>query len=1173
MTTRPRSIYVPSYYKAVRFDSRPVFSSRQGNDSELVNSNIDSTSSFKYDPVDAPLKSTQQLNVDWSKFENHCFFSSAEVKVNEAFNNIINGYPFDGSKKEVEDFLEKLTGFERYVYDRFPRWSGALQFSGTQVNEDPSNGYNPHLGTWIGVKDKSGVLYPSIAKNSQGEVVINPQDPRSSFTIEALVRPAKYANDTQVVFQKSTVPSMGLTFYLEPTISNDKVVGVFTVTSGAYRNSVSGTLTKGVYNHVCMSLNKKDFREDCLQFFVNESLTQTSKNFINFQKLDIDNADFLIGSGSSFYDGPTLINPAQTYSGSIDELRLFHDVRDIATQVLYSTRGLYATPSLKLYYRFNEPSGTFSSSPTTSAIILDSSGNSLHAYINNFNEALHLNAGVDPQNILINESEDFKVVLFPSHPDVQSFNLQLLTSALNYDKANPNNIIKLIPQHYLLEGAAQDGFSSPEGSGGAPYGGDGIPGQGVKGSVQIILTFLYVWAKFFDEIKVYIDSYKNLRTVTYENYDTVPDNFLEDILKDYGLHLPKFFTHTTTEQFVEGAYVDGFDNIGSPLKKIQSLLLRRTMVNLKDILKSKGTQHSIKSFLRTIGIDPDVNMRVREYGGPTTKQLTTIRETRREPFAFIDMQPNALIITTPLSSSRVEPGFPDPNGTFVYSVAPSVRVGTTSPSDGLFTSGSWNVEAVYKIPQQKLSTIADQHGRQSLLRIFNTGSAAGFDPALIVNVIATPATKYPQVPAKVQAFLRPGIDASAPLLTLTVPLSGSGIFDGDTWNVALGRARNDSFGSEVSSSYYLRIAKTDDGSIIEEYTTQQYFDEIAGTTPTNVFQSYGASYNASGSYIAIGGGQSIPVSIAYKHLNDTLNVDDIARVTDYAGWVSHLKFWSKDMSIQEWKEHVRNPSSWGVADPKKNYNFVKNVSGSFEKLRLDTLTKQPQRIADSLGNIEFLDFTQTRMAVSGTGFTSGTEVVVGDIFSYSHLATKFDEVSTDDKIRVRSFSEKTNLDENPWAVPVPSYSSELMFLSEEPQDDLRLSIEFSLVDSLDKDIVNMFASYDVMNDALGRPELMFSPDYPDLEILQDVYFNRFSDKMDFRKFMEFYRWFDGTISTFIDQLIPSKTRFKGANFVVESHMLERHKNIYRHDGNYVGMKQTIDDSLLLQQIVGSFRKY
>ena len=120
----------------------------------------------------------------------------------------------------------------------------------------------------------------------------------------------------------------------------------------------------------------------------------------------------------------------------------------------------------------------------------------------------------------------------------------------------------------------------------------------------------------------------------------------------------------------------------------------------------------------------------------------------------------------------------------------------------------------------------------------------------------------------------------------------------------------------------------------------------------------------------------------------------------------------------------------------------------------------------------------------------------------------------------------------------------------------------------------MFSTFDELENAIGDPNLIFSSDYPRLETLRDVYFNRLSEKMNFRNFLEFYRWFDVSISSFMDQIIPSKTRFKGSNFVIESHMLERHKTEYRHHENYMGENQiVIDSQIFLQQIVGTIKKY
>ena len=119
--------------------------------SEMSDTNIESTSSFKYSPPGSPMKSTQQLNIDWDLFENHTFFNSAVSKVNVAFDRIINEFPFDGSRKDVEIFLDSLTGYENYILQRFPKNVGYLNFSGSH---DDHGGH----GTYIKVRDQAYFL-------------------------------------------------------------------------------------------------------------------------------------------------------------------------------------------------------------------------------------------------------------------------------------------------------------------------------------------------------------------------------------------------------------------------------------------------------------------------------------------------------------------------------------------------------------------------------------------------------------------------------------------------------------------------------------------------------------------------------------------------------------------------------------------------------------------------------------------------------------------------------------------------------------------------------------------------------------------------------------------------------------------------------------------------------
>lgn len=1146
--------YIPSKLKSLEKRNKNV--SGSFSDFNLSDSNIGGNGSYRYDPIGSPLKSTQQLNVDWSAFENHTFFSSAEVKVNESFNKIINGYPFDGTRKEVEVFLDSLTGFEKWIWDLFPRNNGALKL------------YN---NAYITVKDKSGNLYPDLSKNSKGETVINPQDSSTSFSLEFLINIPTGSNNTQVIFQKISSIEDGFTLFLEESLI-DTVQCVYTVCSGSFRNFVDCSLEKGKWNHICAIHNKDSERGDLLQLYVNEQLIKESDP-VKLGKLNTDNSPLLIGSGSSFYKDKIIVEPSSTFNGLIDELRIFHSVRSLKDQILFSSRGLYSTPDLKLYYRFNEPSGSFSlNGPSSSidSIVLDSSGNSLHANITGFLPDMRVNQTENSQNPLKNEKKEFTIVLFPAHFTVLSLNADLLDKAKDYDRNNPNNIIRLIPPHYLLEGAAQDGFASPEGNIGESYSGEGIPGNGKLGSVQIILTFLYIWSKYFDELKMYLDSFGTLKNISYtKEENTIPDNFLEDRIKEFGYYLPKIFTNSDFDSFLHGDSLDPQEEDTIPLREIQSEIMRRVLINLPKISRSKGTQHSIKSFLRSVGIDPNNTLKIREYGGPTTKQLGSSRENRTETFALLDFSTSSYVFTPFLSSSRTEPGFPETKGEFVFK--DNICVGTDRPSDGLLTSGSWHIEAIFKIPPQKINLISDYYGNQSLLKIVGTGSIST-ENILYGNLIATQGVSHPFKLPTVKLFLRPGIDILSPTLELSLPLNGEGIFDGETWNISFGCERNDAIGSIVSSSYYLRAGKMEEGEITKLYSTSSYFYETP-LNEVNVFRELSSTHNASGSFISLGPNQEIEQGASSYHLGDYLHVDYLSRTTDYVGWCGNLKFYSTSLSLDEWKEHVRNPLSAGVRNPFKNYNYVNSISGSFGKLRLDTLKKQPERYSDSFGNIEFLDFSLNLGNCFGTGFLPSTNILVGDVLNYSMISPQFDEVACDDKIRLRSFQDINLVEENPWSVIAPTYLSDNFFSSEEPQDDLRLSIEFSLMDALDKDIIGIFSSLDVLNNSLGAPENLFSENYPDLDVLRDVYFNKLSNKPDWRSFLEFYRWFDLSVSTFIEQLIPSKTSFKGTNFVVESHMLERHKNIYRWDGNYLGDRIVVNDDFRVQQIVGRINKY
>jgi len=1163
---------IPSFVRSALSGSRPV----QLTFADVADTNIQSTSSFMYDVTSAPIKSTQQLKVDWSKFENHTFFASAETKINFTFDQIINGYPFDGTRQEVEAFLEKLTGFENWVLTKkFPTYKGELLFSGTQVGELLG-------GTSIEVKDTAGGLYPEISKNKSGDHVLNPKG--TSFSAEMQLFLPKISNSTQFVFQKMSGSSEGMAMYLMPGTSNE-VEARFSVMSKGFGDiTVPFELKKGVFNHICVQLNRET-SVNYLEAFVNERSVSRSKITTVINNLDNDVSSFFIGVpvGSGTINLSTgIITQSQTLSGVLDEFRIFHAIRSVEQQANFAKKSIFSTPDLKLYYRFNEPAPPIMSSidDPVNGIVIDSSGNSLHALINNFTGSLRLDASFDPASNLIYEKTETLPVLFPAYQPINDLNVELLTSASLYDTQNPNLITKLIPPHYLLEGGAQDGFDAVNEIQKAS--GVGVPGDGEKSSVQTLLSILYIWAKFFDEIKLYIDSFRNVKTVSYDDYETVPNNFMLDLLQQSGIYLPPLFNDASIEQYVraENIDIDVYSAFETSLKTVQHELLKRIAINLPDILKSKGTLNSVKSFLRAMGIDPDNSMRLREYGGPTNRTLEHSRESKRTVGTFVQFSTSSIITSPYLFSPRVEPGVPKPAGTFVVNTL-GQNVSTTNVSDNLLTSGSWSCELLVKF----LPNV--QYVSQSLARLCVTGSliTTTDNVGTIVNVVATSGSSQ-----NITLYARPGQNTETVVLTL--PMLTQSIFDSDAWNVCFGVERGDLHSPPVavSSSYFLRIGKQNAGDVDFAAATSTIFntsdiglenitndfnvsivpnDNIIvndDVTSTNAFRNING-YNGSGSFFILGN-KDIQTGTLYLE-GATLPE---ARTSKFSGMMSNVRFWSKAISIEEWVEHVRNIKSVGVNDPAINYNFNKSDFGSFEKLRIDTLSKQETRDADTHGNINFLDFSLNNMHMTGTLFPVSSHVVVGEVFDYSMLSPYFDEAVCDNKIRVRGYNDLQLVNSVPWAGIAPVYE---IAKNEQPTDDVRFSIEFSLVDALNRDIVTIFSSLNTLGDAMGAPEMMFSSDYPKLSAITNTYFNRLQSKLDFGAFFEYFRWFDTSISNVVEQLIPRKTNFNGTHFVVESHMLERHKLQYQFTDQYLAenTRARIASSILLQQIAGILKKY
>jgi hypothetical protein len=227
-----------------------------------------------------------------------------------------------------------------------------------------------------------------------------------------------------------------MTMYLSSSASTTSALLVWNTVSGSSILEATGSITKGQFNHVVATFNRKP-GINRLELYINETLIEQTTSSIDFGTIDFTVSPFLIGSGTAITShinaNETTFTPITTLSGALDEFRVFHDTRTIEAQKAYAQKAIFPTNELKLYFKFNEPSGTLADSAANDRIVLDYSGESLHGRISEKGFKYDLRNTGSIANPIIYEKLEYSPVLFPTYAPIATINSELLTSAKNYD--------------------------------------------------------------------------------------------------------------------------------------------------------------------------------------------------------------------------------------------------------------------------------------------------------------------------------------------------------------------------------------------------------------------------------------------------------------------------------------------------------------------------------------------------------------------------------------------------------------------------------------------------------------------------------------------------------------------------------------------------------------------
>ena len=1046
-----------------------------------------------------------------------------------------------------------LIGFTDYVLDKFKKNLGYLKFEGD---------------SFIETKDQSGALFATKDQNT-GQNILDPKKNQFSFDFWLYI-PKTSTTNNQIIFQKKSTTNNGFTCFIENQQVDEVDVSLIlsnktNLSTQLYHNFIKSSITieKNKFNHICFNIKHKLGKRE-IDIYVNG---EKKKNNLLGSGLEIENIDFrndsfLIGSGSDhIIDSGGIYNTFNVentlmLTGALDDFRVFHSNRNSITIKEESSKNIFKSQDLKLYYKFNEPAGSYQNI----SVVMDHSGNSLHSKIKSSGATLNYSdlrtSYANINTPLIFEDVNLSPVLFPDYSETISLRNTLFDKAHIYDQNNPNLIFNLFPKQYFDGQSQKEGFDSLYGNISRPFSyRDALAGSVSSPAIGNFVSLLLIWARYFDTLKLYVDNYTEIINLDYESIkNDKPGSsvFLPKMAKFLGFNFTQIINSPTLRN-LEGKDLQ-HNNSESEfrIRKIQNEIWKRLLTNSQDFLRQKGTADSVKSIIRAAGLDPDIFYIVKEKSGISTINLNENYNKKKsllKSFSFnnrINEKPILNDVNQPSDNKmflRINSLVNTSAGKYPETFLLSNETDAINDSA---LSGSWELEGFYKFP---IKNLTEYSLSQSLGRIV-TENSLGTITFPIANIVVNKESPFSKK-GSVHFISRPYDSSQAE--TIYLSSSNIPIFDGNIYRVSVGRKKIEE-GIRNKSEYFLNVHKCGNDFKQEFVLSRSYFNCDNLNVPFNDLQQiHSLDYNKPsknfsfhlGSYkfdTAVGDPADTTLG-QVKHLNEISNLNVLT--TNFQGEFFNVNLFSKDLSIKERENHAKDITSIGTNLPHKNYNFNNFTTGSNQRLNIQ-VTPMATDISSSLigtSNIAFLsDKTQNinttaSFEIKNSNYFPENEIV-SNYYLMSRLDTIIDSMSENNKVRnLSDYSNETELYERPFS-----------FKAEE---DNRFIVEMSNVLVLNRDITTIMSSLDEFNNALGDSASLFDVQYKDIITLRNIYFNNLTNHIENRAFYYLYKYMDNLISDLISQMIPDKAFYTGHNYTIESHTLERHKIHYKYSQNRI----------------------
>ena len=733
-----------------------------------------------------------------------------------------------------------------------------------------------------------------------------------------------------------------------------------------------------------------------------------------------------------------------------------------------------------IYYKFNEG---FVGDENTDERVLDYSGRIANGYITSYTSDVRAE---DIAGTLTNRSsalQDSDPIIYSHHPSVKSVLEEYTIKGRSHDHLNNAGIYHSMPG-WIIDEDAEFGNN--------------------------ILDLTQVISSYFDSAQVQISRMTELHAADYhslENTNDAPYPLIRNALENKGLLVPDLFAEATAfEEILSRGEQYKFEK---KIEDIKNLIYQNIYNNLTYIYKSKGTEKSFRNLLRCFGIDDEV-IKINIYADEQDLNLESNFKNTASRKKFIDFNNEARESGIVYTKSN-----PQEAGTYSY-ISGMPQAKNSSLSFTLETEVIFpNTKSVkddpnyygYTNPVEPIAYIGEYDA-----------SNDAYTSNEILNIKAVKVNNDNNSENVNIVLSCAGVTVQTDVLR--------SVFDNKRFNIAARLVPKDKVLSLVQGGgqcdYDLELY------CVSSWGGNVEYEDFKSAT---VARADAISILKKNKFVSVG-------SFRDSNLPESPTLADATRLK-----MSSVLFWYDNVTNDEVKEHSLDILSFGRMYPNENaYVLDADINGEVQVPRRDTLALHWDfgdvettdangdfTVIDLSEDIEagrygwFTDLVKNSISGKGTHFAANDSQVVNREYLHSAKQRLPESVNPEDLIQIRTFDDE---------------------VYKKDPDIVRyfFSIEKSMYQVINDDIINFFASIKEFNNLIGQPVNRYRMQYKSLEKFRNRYFERVKNIPNVEKYVEIFKWLDTSIGMMLYQLIPASSAFSaGLRTMIESHILERNK--------------------------------